>query len=156
MDGGHQEKNKRAGTENVAGIVGLGKACELASINLEHHMKHLKGLRDYYITKVKEKIPNAILNGDIENRLPGNSNFSFPSVDGEELLFYLDSKGICASAGSACTSGSSKPSHVLSSIGLSDELASKALRVTFGEENTKEDVDYLVESIYEVIEKSRK
>ena len=119
-------------------------------------MKHLKGLRDYYITKVKEKIPNAILNGDIENRLPGNSNFSFPSVDGEELLFYLDSKGICASAGSACTSGSSKPSHVLSSIGLSDELASKALRVTFGEENTKEDVDYLVESIYEVIEKSRK
>ncbi len=156
MDGGHQERDKRAGTENVAGIVGLGKACEIATNNLKWHMSHLKELRDYYIEKIKEKIPDAILNGGMENRLPGNSNFSFPSVDGEELLFLLDAKGICASAGSACTSGSSKPSHVLSSIGLSDELASKALRVTFGEDNTKEDVDYLVDSICEIIERSKK
>ncbi len=153
MDGGHQEKDKRAGTENVAGIVALGKACELANNNLKEHMAHLKELRDYYIKQIKEKIPEAILNGDIENRLPGNSNFSFPSIDGEELLFLLDAKGICASSGSACTSGSSKPSHVLSNIGLSDELASKALRVTFGEDNTKEDVDYLVDSLCEIIKK---
>ncbi len=156
MDGGHQERDKRAGTENVAGIVALGKACELANNNLKEHITHLKELRDYYIKKIQEKIPNAILNGDIENRLPGNTNFSFPDVDGEELLFSLDAKGICASAGSACTSGSDKPSHVLSSIGLSNDLASKALRVTFGEDNTKEDVDYLVDSIYEIVEKSKK
>lgn len=149
MDGGHQEKDKRAGTENVAEIVGLGKACELAESNLKEHMKHLKELRDYYITQVKQKIPNAVLNGDVENRLPGNANFSFPSVDGEKLLFALDSKGICASSGSACTSNSSKPSHVLSSIGLSDDLASKALRVTFGEDNNKEDIDFLVEQLQE-------
>lgn len=125
MDGGHQEKNKRAGTENVAGIVGLGKACELANQNLREHMMHLKELRDYFISQVEEKIQGAILNGSKENRLPGNANFSFPSVDGEALLLNLDSKGICASSGSACTSGSSEPSHVLSSIGLSDELATR-------------------------------
>ena len=156
MDGGHQEKNKRAGTENVAGIVGLGKACELAKVNLESHMQHLKGLRDYFIAQVREKIPDAVLNGGIENRLPGNANFSFPLVDGETLLLNLDAKGICASAGSACTSGSSAPSHVLSSIGLSDELAHSSLRVTFGEENTKEDVDYLVESLCEIVQRLRK
>lgn len=156
MDGGHQEKNKRAGTENVAGIVGLGKACELAKVNLESHMQHLKELRDYFIAQVKEKIPDAVLNGGIENRLPGNANFAFPLVDGEALLLNLDAKGICASAGSACTSGSSAPSHVLSSIGLSNELAHSSLRVTFGEDNTKEDVDYLVESLCEIVEKLRK
>lgn len=156
MDGGHQEKNKRAGTENVAGIVGLGKACKLAKGNLENYMRHLKELRDYYISQVNEKIPDAVLNGSIENRLPGNANFAFPSVDGEALLLNLDAKGICASAGSACTSGSSAPSHVLSSIGLSDELAHSSLRVTFGEDNTKEDVDYLVESLCEIVEKLRK
>lgn len=153
MDGGHQEKNKRAGTENVAGIVGLGKACELANIHLIEHMQHLKGLRDYFIAQVQEKIANAVLNGGVEKRLPGNANFSFPSVDGEALLLNLDAKGICASAGSACTSGSSAPSHVLASIGLSDELAHSSLRVTFGEDNTKEDVDYLVESLNEIINK---
>lgn len=156
MDGGHQEKNKRAGTENVAGIVGLGKACELARINLESHMQHLKELRDYFVTQVGEKIEDAILNGSIENRLPGNANFSFAGVDGEALLLNLDAKGICASAGSACTSGSSEPSHVLSSIGLSNELAHSSLRVTFGEDNTKEDVDYLVENLCEIVKKLRK
>lgn len=156
MDGGHQEKNKRAGTENVAGIVGLGKACELAKINLESHMQHLKELRDYFVAQVGKKIEDVILNGSIENRLPGNANFSFAGVDGEALLLNLDAKGICASAGSACTSGSSAPSHVLSSIGLSDELAHSSLRVTFGEDNTKEDVDYLVENLCEIVKKLRK
>lgn len=153
MDGGHQEKNKRAGTENVAGIVGIGKACELANLNLKEHTKHLQELRDYFVAQVQEKIKGAVLNGGMENRLPGNVNFSFSGVDGEALLLNLDAKGICASAGSACTSGSSAPSHVLSSIGLSDELARSSLRVTFGEENTKEDVDYLIESLCEITKK---
>lgn len=156
MDGGHQEKNKRAGTENVAGIVGLGKACELAYVHLKEHMQHLKELRDYFIVQVEDKIEGAVLNGSKENRLPGNANFSFPGIDGEALLLNLDAKGICASAGSACTSGSSAPSHVLSSIGLSDELAHGSLRVTFGEDNTREDVDYLVENLCEMIPRLRK
>ncbi len=153
MEGGHQEKNKRAGTENVAGIVGLGKACELAKLHLPEHMAHLKTLRDDFVSKVQEKIEGAILNGGMQARLPGNANFAFSNIDGEALLLNLDAKGICASAGSACTSGSSAPSHVLEAIGLSNELASGSLRVTFGEDNTKEDVDYLVESLVEIIGK---
>lgn len=153
MDGGHQEKNMRAGTENVAGIVALGKACELAKSNLEGHMKHLSELRNYFVSQVEEKIEGAVLNGSKQYRLPGNANFSFENVDGEALLLNLDAKGICASAGSACTSGSSKPSHVLASIGLSDELARSSLRVTFGEDNTKEDVDYLIANLCEIVEK---
>jgi len=156
MDGGHQEKNKRAGTENVAGIVGLGKACELAHVHLKEHMQHLRELRNYFIAQVEERIEGAVLNGSKENRLPGNANFSFSGIDGEALLLNLDAKGICASAGSACTSGSSAPSHVLSSIGLSDELAHGSLRVTFGEDHTKEDVDYLVENLCEIIQRLRK
>ena len=155
MDGGHQEKNRRAGTENVAGIVGLGKASELANINLKEHIGHLKELRDYFISQVQEKIEGAVLNGSLENRLPGNANFAFPNIDGEALLLNLDAKGICASAGSACTSGSTATSHVLASIGLPDELARGSLRVTFGEDNTKEDVDYLVESLCEIVQKLR-
>ncbi len=156
MDGGHQEKNKRAGTENVAGIIGLGKACELAQVHLKEHMQHLKELRDYFIVQVEDKIEGAVLNGSKENRLPGNANFSFSGINGEALLLNLDAKGICASAGSACTSGSSAPSHVLSSIGLSDELAHGSLRVTFGEDNTKEDVDYLIENLCEIVQRLRK
>lgn len=155
MDGGHQEKNKRAGTENVAGIVGLGKACELAQNNLTAHMKHLEELRNYFISEVEKKIDGVKLNGAMEKRLPGNSNFSFSFVDGQSLLLNLDAKGICASSGSACTSGSSAPSHVLKAIGLSDELARESLRVTFGEDNTKEDVDYLVENLVEVVQRLR-
>ena len=155
MDGGHQEKNKRAGTENVAGIVGLGKACELANLHLKEHMQHLKGLRDYFILQVRQKIEDAVLNGSVENRLPGNVNFSFSGVDGEALLLNLDAKGICASAGSACTSGSSAPSHVLASIGLSDELARSSLRVTFGEDNSKEGVDYWVDNLFEIVQSLR-
>lgn len=155
MDGGHQEKNKRGGTENVPGIIGLGKACELANINLENHMKHLQELRDYYIKQVEEKIPYVYLNGSREKRLPGNANFSFQFIEGESLLLNLDAKGICASSGSACTSGSTEPSHVLTAIGLHKDIAQASLRVTFGEDNTKEDVDYLVENLIEVVNKLR-
>lgn len=155
MDGGHQEKNKRAGTENVAGIVGLGKAAELAKNNLEKHIKHLEGLRNYFITEVEKRIDYAKLNGTLNERLPGNSNFSFSYIDGESLLLNLDAKGICASSGSACTSGSTSPSHVLRAIGLTDELARGSLRVTFGEENTKEDVDYLIQNLEEIINRLR-
>ena len=103
IDGGHQERNKRGGTENVAGIVGLGKACELAKQGLNQHIKHLQEMRDYYILKVKENVPNVRLNGTLEHRLPGNANFSFEGVKGEDLLLNLDAKGICASSGSACS-----------------------------------------------------
>ncbi len=137
------------------GIVGLGKACELASLHLPEHMRHLKTLRDYFINQVQEKIEGAVLNGGMQARLPGNANFAFSNIDGEALLLNLDAKGICASAGSACTSGSAAPSHVLEAIGLSNDLASGSLRVTFGEDNTKEDVDYLVEALVEIIEKLR-
>jgi cysteine desulfurase len=139
----------------VPEIVGLGKACELARINLNQHMKHLQEIRDYYILQVEEKIENVKLNGSREKRLPGNANFSFYNVDAEALLLNLDAKGICASAGSACSTGSSNPSHVLSAIGLSDELAYGALRTTFGEENTKKDIDYLVENLIEIIGRLR-
>ena len=153
MDGGHQEKNKRAGTENVPGIVALGKACELAKNNLQNHMKHLQEIRDYYINKLESKISDVRLNGTRKKRLPGNANFSFKGVEGEALLLNLDAKGICASSGSACTTGSNSPSHVLTAIGLSQELANGALRTTFGEENTKEDVDYLIDSLIEIVQR---
>lgn len=155
QDGGHQERNMRAGTENVAGIVGLGKAIELAYKNFDEYNEKLTSLRDYYISQVEEKIPNIKLNGHRARRLPGNANISFIGVDGEALLLNLDMKGICASSGSACTSGSLDPSHVLVAIGLSSEIAQGSLRVTFGDENTKEDVDYLVQSLVEIVEKLR-
>ena len=151
QDGGHQEKNKRSGTENVAGIVGLGKAIEIAYKNLDEHIKKLTDLRDYYFLQLKEKIPNCKINGSIEKRLPGNANVSFPNVDGEELLLKLDEKGICASTGSACSSGSSNPSHVLVAIGLDKEFANGALRITLGDDNTKEDIDFLVEQLLKII-----
>lgn len=156
MDGGHQERDKRAGTENVAEIVGLGKACEIAKNNLENHMEYLKDIRDYYINQIEEKISNVKLNGSRENRLPGNTNFSFEGVRGETLLLKLDEKGICASTGSACSSGSTEPSHVLTAIGLTNELANSSLRVTFGEENKKEDIDYLIENLKNIVSDLRK
>ncbi len=155
IDGGHQEKDKRASTENVAGIVGLGKASQLAKKNLNNHMEYLSNLRDYYISKVEEKIPGAKLNGTRQKRLPGNANFSFENIDGQSLLLNLDAKGICASSGSACSTGSLKPSHVLKAIGLNDELANGALRASFGEENTKEDIDYFIENLQEIINRLR-
>ena len=155
MDGGHQERDKRGGTENVAEIVGLGKAAELAKNNLEKHKEHLRTLRDYYIKNIEEKIPDAKLNGPRENRLPGNANFSFPGINGEELLIHLDERGICASSGSACTTGSMDPSHVLVAIGLDKNMSKGALRTSFGEENTLEDVDFLVDSLVEIINKMK-
>lgn len=156
LDGGHQEKNKRAGTENVAEIVGLGKACEIAKNNLELHTEKLKELRDFYINQVEEKIENIKLNGPRDNRLPGNANISFKEIDGSELLLKLDEKGICASAGSACSTGSSSPSHVLTSIGLDSKTAEGTLRVSFGEDNSKEDVEYLVENLEKIVRELRK
>lgn len=151
MTGGHQEKDKRAGTENVAGIVALGKACEIAKRDLEKNIEYLKSLRDYFIKSVEEKIEIAMFNGSKKLRVSGNSNFSFKGIDSQSLLLKLDEKGICVSSGSACSEGNGKPSHVLKAIGLSDEEAKSAIRVTLGEENTKEDIDYLVESIIESV-----
>ena len=151
INGGHQEKNKRAGTENVAGIVGLGEACKLSQKNLEHHMEDLTSLRDYYIKRVLNEIPNAKLNGSLEKRLPGNANISFEGVDGQELLFKLDEVGICASAGSACNTGAQAPSHVLTAIGLTADEAMGTLRTTFGEDNTFDDIDFLVETLKKFI-----
>lgn len=155
QDGGHQEKDMRAGTENVAGIVGLGKAIELAYTNLESYNNKLKELREYYIKQVEQKIPYIKINGHRTKRLPGNSNISFRFVDGEALLLKLDINNICASTGSACSSGSSEPSHVLLAIGLQEELARGSLRITFGEENNKEDVDYLVEVLTREVQNLR-
>lgn len=147
INGGHQERNKRAGTENVAGIVGLGEACKIARENIENHMKYLTNLRDYYIDKVLKEIPNTKFNGSLEERLPGNANISFIGSDAQELLFRLDEVGICASIGSACNTGTQAPSHVLTAIGLTQEEAGGALRITFGEDNTLEDVDFLIDKL---------
>lgn len=151
IEGGHQERNKRAGTENTAGIVGLGKACELANRNLSVHMEYLKNLREYYISKIFQEFPNVKLNGSKEKRLPGNANISFENINGEELLLKLDEYGICASTGSACNSGVSAPSHVLTAIGLEPKYAKGSIRVTFGEENKIQDIDYLIKILKKVI-----
>ena len=155
INGGHQERNKRAGTENVAGIVGLAKAMELAYQDLKEHNKKIKELRDYYVEQIKEKIPYIKINGDMENRLPGNSNISFRFIEGEGLLLNLDLKGICASSGSACTSGSLDPSHVLLAIGLPHEIAHGSLRISIGKYNTKEEIDYLIENLVEIVGRLR-
>lgn len=156
QDGGHQEKNKRAGTENIAGIVGLAKAIELADKNLEKYNNKLINLRDFYFDEITKNIPNVKINGSKEKRLPGNANVSFKNINGEQLLLELDSLGICASSGSACTSGQNEPSHVLTAIGLNAEYIQGSLRTTFGEENTKEDVEFLIKSIIEITNKIRK
>ena len=157
MNGGHQEKNKRAGTENLASIVGLGKACELAERNLYDHIKQVKELRNYFIEQVKATIPDIKINGpENENyRLPGNINISFKGIDGMAIVLELDKKGICTSSGSACTSESTEISHVLKAIDVPPEYATGALRVTFGEFNRKWEVDFLVESLREVVEHLR-
>ena len=151
QDGGHQEKDKRAGTENTAGIVGIGKAIELVYKDFDEYNKKMIDLRDYFIKEVITKIPNVKLNGHITNRLPGNINISFDGIEGEELLLKLDEKGICASSGSACSSGQQEPSHVLLAIGLAKDLAYGTLRVTIGKENSKEDIDYLIENLVEIV-----
>lgn len=131
QDGGHQERDKRAGTENVAGIVGLGKAIEIANNNLENYNSKLLKLKNYFMREIIEQFPNVRINGDLKHRLPGNINISFPGVDAEELLLKLDSQGICASAGSACSSGSQEPSHVLKAIGLDKEYIRRIFKNNF-------------------------
>ncbi len=150
QDGGHQENGKRAGTENVAGIVGMGKAIELAYENIEEYNKKLIELREYCIEKLQSKIGKIKINGARKDRLPGNINISFLGEDSSDLLLKLDEKGICTSAGSACNTGASSPSHVLMAIGLNNEEAEGALRITLGKENTKEDIDYLVNNIVDI------
>ena len=151
LDGGEQESNKRAGTENVAEIVALGKAIELIYNEYEEYNKKLTDLRDYYIDRVQKEIANVKVNGDLENRLPGNANISFKDIDGEELLLKLDEVGICASAGSACSTSNLQPSHVLTAIGLEKEYIDGTLRVSFGRDNTKEDVDFLIDNLRRII-----
>lgn len=151
QDGGEQECNLRAGTENVAEIVGLGKAINLIYGQFDEYNSKLKELRDYYISEVQRSIPNVKVNGDLVERLPGNASISFSGVDGSELLFKLDELGICASAGSACSTSNPEPSHVLTAIGLEKEYINGTLRVSFGKDNTKEDAQYLVESLKSII-----
>ena len=155
ITGGHQEKGKRAGTENVPAIVGMGKAIKLAKENLEAYNKHLIELRDYTIDRILKEIPYVKLNGDTKSRLPGNVNISFKGIEGESMLLLLDMKGIEASSGSACTSGSLDPSHVLLAIGLKHEIAHGSLRISYGEENTIEDAKYIVDSLKEIVERLR-
>ncbi|MDP4094297.1 MAG: cysteine desulfurase NifS [Bacillota bacterium] len=155
MHGGAQERGRRASTENVAAIVGLGKAIEIATEKMDEYNKKLLALRDRTIEEIQKKIPFIKLNGDRYKRLPGNVNFSFNFIEGESLLLMLDMKGIAASSGSACTSGSLDPSHVLLAIGLPHEIAHGSLRITFGEENTQEDVDYLLEALVPIVERLR-
>lgn len=153
--GGHQERNKRAGTENVAGIVGMGAAIEKAYKNFDKTYTYLLKLREHYINEVEKKIPYIKINGHRKMRLPGNANISFKYIEGEALLLNLDLKDICASSGSACTSGSLDPSHVLLALGMSHEVAHGSLRITFGVDNTMEDVDYLVDSLCEIVNRLR-
>ena len=156
INGGHQEKNKRAGTENVPAIVGMGKAIELAYEHLDEHTDRIKELRDYYIDEIQKRIPDVIVNGDMNKRLPGNANISFENVDGEAMLLNLDLKGICASAGSACSSGSLEASHVLLAIGVPADVAHSSLRVSIGKYNTKEEIDYLIDSLVEIVKLCKK
>ncbi|MBK5246743.1 MAG: cysteine desulfurase NifS [Peptostreptococcaceae bacterium] len=153
--GGAQERNKRAGTENVAGIAGIGKAIELASERLEDYEKHTRMLRDKTIEYIINNIPYVKLNGTIEKRLPGNVNIAFQFIEAESAIIMLDCKGIAASSGSACASGSLDPSHVLLAIGLPHEIAHGSLRFSFGEENTVEDIDWFLGVLKEVMIKLR-
>ena len=154
LDGGAQERGRRAGTENVASIVGLGVAMERACATIGERVKKLSAMRDRLIDGVL-KLERSRLNGDREHRLPGNVSFCFEGIEGESLLLMLDLKGICGSSGSACTSGSLDPSHVLLSIGLPAEIAHGSLRLSFGDYNTEEDIDYILETLPPIIERLR-
>ena len=156
IHGGQQERGRRAGTENVPGIVGFGAAAGKAMDTLSERVEKETGMRDYLIRRITQEIPYCRLNGDRVKRLPNNVNVSFQFIEGESLLIMLDMKGICASSGSACTSGSLDPSHVLLAIGLPHEIAHGSLRLTLSEENTTEELDYVVETIKEITDKLRR
>lgn len=155
LHGGAQERGRRAGTLNVPGIVGFGKAAALAGQSLQERMERESRLRDYLIDRVLAEIPHTRLNGHRQNRLPGNVHFCFRDIEGESLLILLDQKGICGSGGSACTSGAIDPSHVLLALGLSPEIARGSLRLTLSEENTMEELDNTVEALKEIVERLR-
>ncbi len=155
VHGGAQERKRRAGTENVPGIVGFAKAVEIAMATMGERASKETDLRNYLANRILSEVPYSRINGDMANRLPNNLNISFQFIEGESLLIMLDMKGICASSGSACTSGSLDPSHVLLAIGLPHEIAHGSLRLTLGEENTKEELDYVIDSIKEIVQKLR-
>ncbi len=155
IHGGAQERKRRAGTENVPGIVGLGKACEIAKQHMENHIAHCTKLRDRLIEKVTQKIPYTLVTGSLEHRLPGLASFCFKYIEGEALLLSLDMKGIAGSSGSACTSGSLDPSHVLMALGLKHEIAHGSLRLSLSDFNTEEEVDYVVEELAVIVQRLR-
>jgi len=155
IHGGGQERKRRAGTENIAGIVGLGKAIELATADIDGHNRRIRGLRDRLLQGILARIPGTYLNGHREKRLPGNINISFEFIEGESILLWLDDEGICASTGSACTSGSLEPSHVLLATGLPVEISHGSLRLTLGDINTEEDVDFVLEVLPKVVSRLR-
>lgn len=155
IHGGSQERGRRAGTYNVPGIAGLGTAAKLAMENMAKRAEKEKELRDYFIDRISAEIPYTVLNGHREDRLPNNINFCFRFVEGESVLIMLDQVGICASSGSACTSGAIDPSHVLRAIGLSDEMAHESLRLTLSYENTKEEIDTVVGELKRIVERLR-
>ena len=155
IHGGAQERSRRAGTENVSGIVGMATAVKISMEQMEERNRKITGMRDYLIERLEKEIPHCKLNGDRKGRLPNNVNFSFRFIEGEAMLIMLDMKGICASSGSACTSGSLDPSHVLLAIGLPHEEAHGSLRLTLSHENTKEELDYVVETVKEIVTKLR-
>lgn len=151
MSGGHQERNMRAGTENVAGIVGLGTAIDLAYRNLDRHNYKIKSLRDFFLNNMIRIFPELKINGSLKNRLPGNANISFKNVQGSVILKALDELGIYASAGSACSAGITKLSHVLDAIGMPEEYSKNSLRITIGKNNTKEEIDYLIYALKRIV-----
>ena len=155
MNGGAQERNRRAGTENLASIVGIGKAIELATADIDAHNAQLSAIRDHMIERILKEIPYTRLNGHPTTRLPGNVNVCFRFIEGESLLMLLDAKGIAGSSGSACTSGSLDPSHVLLAIGLPHEIAHGSLRLSLSEENTMEEADYVVDALVEIVSRLR-
>ena len=155
IHGGSQERSRRAGTENVPGIVGIGMAAQRAFTGLDERTAKVIGLREHLIKRIEKEIPHCRLNGDRTRRLPNNVNFSFRFIEGESLLIMLDMKGICASSGSACTSGALDPSHVLLAIGLPHEIAHGSLRLTLSEENTIEEIDYVIDAIKEIVDRLR-
>lgn len=155
IHGGGQERNRRAGTHNVPAIVGMGKAVEIAVENMEENIRKQTKVRDYFINRVMNEMKYVRVNGDINKRLPNNINICFRFIEGESLLIMLDMKGICASSGSACTSGSLDPSHVLLAIGLPHEIAHGSIRLTISSETTREDMDYVFDCLNEIVERLR-
>ena len=155
VHGGHHERSRRAGTENIAGIVGLAKAAEIASRDMETQHQHLKNLTESFFKKLSDRIPDVFLNGHPERKLTGTLNISFKGVEGESIILSLDMKGVAVASGSACTSGALEPSHVLSAMRIDPALAQSSIRFSFGRENTMEDVDYTVEVLPEIIQRLR-